>query len=331
MGSGSYAHQPVLCDEVIRLLSPLRSKTIVDGTLGLGGHSQAILEADDTVRVVGIDRDAQALAVARQRLAPFDNRFRAIHGNYRDLGAHLDSLGEEAVDGVLLDIGVSSLQIDAPDRGFSFRHDGPLDMRMDPSQPLTAAEWICHADVEEIRNLIGRLGEERFAQRIARAIVNARSVEPLRTTGQLATVVRRAVPRGYERGRIDPATRTFQALRMHINQELPSLEAGLEQGFARLRLGGVLVVISFHSLEDRLVKQFVRSLATDCVCPPQLPECRCHKVSEARILTPRPLRAQPDEISQNPRARSARLRAATRIACRPDAATHVPSSPPRSR
>ncbi len=315
-------HHPVLCQEVVRLFSPLTSKTIVDGTVGLGGHSEAILRADDSAHVLGVDRDLDALELARVRLAPFGSRFRALHGNFRDLDRHLPSYGIQEVDGILLDLGVSSLQIDTPERGFSFRYRGPLDMRMDRTDPCSAGDWLQAASEDEIRRVLQQLGEERYAGRIARALVTAREEEPIRTTDRLTDILRAVLPSRYEHGRISPATRTFQALRMQVNEELPSLQAGLRVGFSRLRIGGVLVVISFHSLEDRLVKRFFRTLANPCTCPPELPECLCHKTAEAQILTPRPLRAQEEEIARNPRSRSAKLRAAMRTV-RPETARQM--------
>jgi 16S rRNA (cytosine1402-N4)-methyltransferase len=320
-------HQPVLCEEVVRLFSPLTSKTIVDGTVGLGGHSEAILRADDSVHVLGVDRDLDALDRARTRLATFGSRFLAVHGNFRDLDRHLLSRGIEEADGILLDLGVSSLQIDTPERGFSFRHRGPLDMRMDRTAPCSAGDWLHAASEDEIRRVLHQLGEERYAGRVARALVVAREEAPIRTTDRLTAILRAVLPSRYEHGRISPATRTFQALRMQVNEELPSLEAGLRAGFSRLSVGGVLVAISFHSLEDRLVKQYFRTLANPCTCPPELPECLCHKTSEARILTPRPLRAGEEEIARNPRSRSAKLRAVMRSARPGNGATDVPEEP----
>jgi len=307
-------HQPVLCAEVVRFLSPLTGKTVVDGTLGLGGHTEAMLKADETVTVIGVDQDAEALALASERLSPFSSRFRTVHGNFGQLDEHLDDLGIQTVDGLLLDIGVSSLQLDAEERGFSFRREGPLDMRMNRQADETAADWIRTATESQITDVIYRFGEERYGRKIARAIVRARESVPIESTIQLADIVRKAVPAKYDHRRLDPATRTFQAIRMYLNDELGSLEAGLAVGFERLSIGGTFVVISFHSLEDRIVKRFFREKAKDCVCPPKMPECVCGKVVEADILTQRPLTATPEELAANPRARSAKLRAAVRLA-----------------
>ncbi len=286
---------------------------LVDGTVGLGGHAEALLQADPTVRVIGIDRDEDALAAAARRLDRFGPRFRAVQGNFRDIEQHLDALEIEAVHGVLLDLGVSSLQLDSPERGFSFRKDGPLDMRMNRNATPSASDWIRDAAEAEISDVLRRYGEERYARRIARAIVAARETAAIATTAELADIVRRAVPNDYDHRRIDPATRTFQAVRIFVNDELGALEAVLSEGFSRLELGGILVVISFHSLEDRIVKRFLREKAQACVCPPELPECVCDKEVEARILTKRPMTATTSEIAANPRSRSAKLRAAVRL------------------
>ncbi len=312
-GRESWGHTPVLCDDIMRLLTTGRGGTVVDGTVGLGGHAEALLLADPGVEVVAMDRDPHALDRARRRLARFGNRVRFVHGSFSDLGEHLAALRVPAVDGVLLDLGVSSMQLDDASRGFSFRGDGPLDMRMDPTCGATAAEWLVSVDLRELERVLATYGEERYARRIARAIGAAREREPLRTTRQLVDVVHRAVPGVYFAQRIDPATRTFQAVRIAVNGELAALERGLEQGFAALAQGGVLVAISFHSLEDRMVKTFFRERAAACTCPPDLPECRCGKKVEAEILTRRPIAASEREIAANPRARSAKLRAARRV------------------
>ena len=306
-------HQPVLQGEVLDILSPLAGKTVVDGTLGLGGHTEALLEADDSVRVIGIDRDAEALALASQRLDRFGSRLLTVHGNFRELDQHLERLGISTIDGLLLDIGVSSLQLDANERGFSFRRDGPLDMRMNREAPGTAADWIHTATESALSAVIYRFGEERYGRKIARAIVRTRESGRIESTTQLADIVRKAVPAKYDHRRLDPATRTFQAIRMYLNDELGALEAGLAVGFDCLAIGGIFVVISFHSLEDRIVKRFFREKSRDCVCPPKMPECVCDKEIEAQILTQRPLTATPEEVAVNPRSRSAKLRAAVRL------------------
>jgi len=281
--------------EVIEHLQPSRGGVFVDGTVGLGGHARAVLEAGAS-QLLGVDRDPAAVEQARERLREFGDRVRVVHGDYRQLPAILDREGLSAVDGILLDLGVSSMQLDHPGRGFSFRRDEPLDMRMDTSAGPTAAEAVAGADEKTLADVIYELGEDRHARRIARAIVAARAVAPIETTGRLADVVRRAVPRrGY--ARIDPATRTFQAVRIWVNRELEGLGDCLHAVAARLRPGGRLVVITFHSLEDRIVKHVLRSMQ-------QAGE------SGLRVLTKRPLVPAAAEIDRNPRARSAKLRAA---------------------
>ena len=281
--------------EVLEHLQPSRGGVFVDGTAGLGGHARALLEAGAS-QLVGVDRDPAAVELARERLREFGDRARVVHGDYRDLPAILDREGFGAVDGILLDLGVSSMQLDAPGRGFSFRRDEPLDMRMDTSAGATAAEAIAGADEKTLADVIYELGEDRHARRIARAIVEARARAPITTTGRLADVVRRAVPRrGYTR--IDPATRTFQAVRIWVNRELDGLGDCLVAAAARLAPGGRLVVITFHSLEDRIVKHMLRSL-------------QAAGTHGLRVLTKRPLVPGAAEIERNPRARSAKLRAA---------------------
>lgn len=283
-------HVPVLLSEVLGALEPQRGGLFVDCTLGLGGHTGALLEAGAT-RVIGLDRDRSALAVAATRLAAFGERVEFVHADYRQLPAVLDARGVERVQGVLADLGVSSMQFDAQGRGFSFRRDEPLDMRMDQSTGPTAADLVNHAGEEELANAIYQFGEERYSRRISRALVAAR---PITTTGELAAVVRRAVPtKGWQR--IDPATRTFQALRIWVNGELDGLDRFVRDAADRLEPGGRLAVITFHSLEDRVVKHTMRGLAADA--PGAL-----------RVLTKKPIVPREEEIAANHRARSAKLR-----------------------
>ena len=296
---GSVGHVPVLTSEALQYLRPERGGLFVDCTVGLGGHARALLEAGAT-RVIGLDRDLDALAIARDTLAPWSDRVELVHADYRALDEVLDGRGISLVDGALADLGVSSLQFDAPGRGFSFQRDEPLDMRMDRSRGDTAADVVAHSSEQEIADAIFRYGEERFSRRIARAIVSARREAPIDTTGRLASVVRRAVPRrGYTR--IDPATRTFQALRIRVNRELEGLDRFLEAAARRLRAGARLVVIAFHSLEDRVVKHTLRALERS----PEAP---------VKVLTKKPITTGDAEVQRNPRARSAKLRAAERIA-----------------
>ena len=293
-----YVHEPVMTAETIALLEPSRGGLFVDCTVGLGGHSRALLEAGAS-RLLGLDRDPEALKIARERLEGFGDRVELVHADYRELGRVLDDRGVPGVDGALADLGVSSMQLDAEGRGFSFRRDEPLDMRMDRSQGPTAADLLDQVGEEELANLIFEYGEERYSRRIARAIVEARGRGSIRTTGQLAQIVRRAVPRrGYQR--IDPATRTFQAIRIWVNRELDQLEAFVVEACSRLLAGARFAVITFHSLEDRIVKHAVRALAQGRMA--------------LRILTKRPIVPGDTELDRNPRARSAKLRAVERLA-----------------
>jgi 16S rRNA (cytosine1402-N4)-methyltransferase len=294
-------HVPVLTEAVMHYLRPERGGTFVDCTVGLGGHSKALLEAGAT-SVIGFDRDVDALARARATLAPWGERVDLVHADYRSLDAVLDRRSVEFVDGALADLGVSSLQFDAEGRGFSFQRDEPLDMRMDATTGETAAAIVARASEQELADAIYAYGEERFSRRIARSIVTARREEPIATTGRLAAIVRRAVPRrGYMR--IDPATRTFQALRIWVNRELDGLDRFIETAVRHLKAGARLVIISFHSLEDRIVKHTLRAL-----------EQRREPGSTVTVLTKKPVIPDDVEVEANPRARSAKLRAAERVA-----------------
>jgi 16S rRNA (cytosine1402-N4)-methyltransferase len=306
-------HHPVMVREVVRWLACAPGRRMADLTVGLGGHAAAILDAcSPDGLLVGLDRDEQALAVARRRL-PAD-RARVHHGAARALPEVLAREGWEAVDGVVLDLGVSSLQLDTPERGFSFQTDGPLDMRMDRGKPLTAAVIVNTWPEDALVDVIRRYGEERWAGRIAAAIVRERSQGPLTGTKELATLVAGAIPAKFRAPHPHPATRTFQALRIAVNRELEDLAPTLEAARGCLTVGGRLVVISFHSLEDRIVKQTFRNWEGACVCPPGLPVCGCGRHALARVLTPRPLTPDPVETRGNPRARSAKLRAVERVA-----------------
>jgi 16S rRNA (cytosine1402-N4)-methyltransferase len=285
-------HVPVLLDEVVRLLTPERGGLFVDCTVGLGGHARALLERG-AERLIGIDRDPAALQVSAETLAEFGARVELVHADYRQLSAVLDERGLKEVSGILADLGVSSMQLDAEGRGFSFRRDEPLDMRMDTSQGPTAADLLADVEETELANVIYQFGEERHSRRIARALVRAREERPLTTTGQVADIVRRASrTKGYHR--LDPATRTFQALRIWVNRELEGLDEFLSQAAARLAPGGRLAVITFHSLEDRVVKHTFRRLEM------------------VDVLTRRPITGSEQELETNPRARSAKLRAVVR-------------------
>jgi 16S rRNA (cytosine1402-N4)-methyltransferase len=291
-------HVPVMTAEILQFLRPDHGGLFVDCTVGLGGHSRALLEAGAT-RLVGLDRDRDALARAAETLAPWRERVELVHADYRTIADVLDERQIAVVDGTLADLGVSSMQFDAPGRGFSFQRDEPLDMRMDRSQGETAADFIAHATEVELADTIFRYGEERFSRRIARALVETRRETPVTGTAQLASIVRRSIPRrGYTR--IDPATRTFQALRIWVNRELDGLDRFLEVAVSRLRAGARFAIITFHSLEDRIVKHTLRGLE--------------RREALIRVLTKKPLTPDENEVQRNPRARSAKLRVAERMA-----------------
>ena len=302
-------HQPVLYQEVLHALQPGPGGRYVDGTLGAGGHAAGILRASrPDGQLLGLDLDPAALEIAGRQLAEFGERAVIKQGSYRDFRLYLNNLGWNKIDGFLLDLGLSSMQLDRPQRGFSFREEGPLDMRFDPSQLVTAADLVNNLPAEELANLIYRYGEERHSRKIADAIVAHR---PLRTTKELADLISSLL--GGDRGRLHPATRTFQALRIAVNEELKSLETVLPLALEALQPGGRMAVIAFHSLEDRIVKNFFRRESQDCICPPQLPVCACEHQAQLEEISRRPIRPQPEEIEKNPRARSARLRVAKKI------------------
>ncbi|MBN1640583.1 MAG: 16S rRNA (cytosine(1402)-N(4))-methyltransferase RsmH [Anaerolineae bacterium] len=299
------AHQPVLLEEVLAALRVVAGGLYVDGTVGAGGHAIGILDASaPDGRLLGLDVDPLALAICQRRLAPYGDRVTLVRASYASMGATVAALGQGPVDGVLLDLGMSSMQVDDPARGFSFQSTGPLDMRFDPSAPRTAAELVNALPERELADLIYQYGEEPASRAIARAIVAAR---PLHTTTDLAQVVSRAVRQGRK---LHPATRTFQALRIAVNDELARLEEGLESALAVLRPGGVLAAISFHSLEDRIVKRWIARESRDCICPPDVLECVCGHRARVEALTRKPVRASEREVAQNPRSRSAKLRVA---------------------
>jgi 16S rRNA (cytosine1402-N4)-methyltransferase len=303
-------HQPVLYQEIIHELRPYRTGRYVDGTVGAGGHAFGILEASSPDgSLLGLDIDPYALEIAKARLAVFAERVILVRASYSTIKDQLDTLGWESVQGILIDLGLSSMQVDTPDRGFSFQQDAPLDMRFDPSNLVTAADLVNHLPESELADLLYRYGEERRSRQVAKAIVLAR---PIDTTLKLAAVVSSATHSG--RPGIHPATRTFQALRIVVNQELDVLEDFLPQAVSCLAPQGRLAVVAYHSLEDRMVKRFFRQESKDCLCPPKQPICTCgHKASISEV-TRHPIQPQADEVRNNPRARSARLRIAERIA-----------------
>ncbi len=305
-------HIPVMLTEVLDGLALRPDGIYVDGTLGLGGHSFEILKATaPTGKLVGFDRDQQAIGHAAEHLTPYQDRAQLVHASYIEMRAQLARLEIPAVDGILLDLGLSSLQLDRPERGFSFREAGPLDMRFDMTAALTAADIVNTWDEEELANLIYHYGEERASRRIAKTIVNNR---PISTTKALAEVVATAIPPKMRRKlKIHPATRTFQALRIAVNSELNAVETVIPEALDLLAPGGRLAIISFHSLEDRLVKVAFREAAKDCVCPDEQLLCVCGHSPQIKLITRKPLKATAEEIAQNPRSRSAKLRIAEKI------------------
>jgi len=301
-----------MLDRVIEVLQPTPGKLWLDGTVGGGGHAEALLErSSPNGRLIGLDVDEAALVAARERLARFGDRVVLVQANFAEMKAVMDNLGIKAADGVLIDLGTSSLQLDSPDRGFSFMHDAPLDMRMDRRLRRTAADVLAEESAEELSRIFRRYGDEPQARRIAEAIVRDRARQPITHTQQLAELVVRIKGRA---GRsMHPATLVFQALRVFVNDEIEQLKRGLAAAVDVCRPGGRIAVIAFESVSDGCVKNFLRQMSAECVCPPEFPECRCGQKRRLRLLQRKPWRPAADEAARNPRARSARLRAAERL------------------
>ncbi|HKP67841.1 MAG TPA: 16S rRNA (cytosine(1402)-N(4))-methyltransferase RsmH [Pyrinomonadaceae bacterium] len=307
-------HRSVLLDETLQMLDPNRGGVFVDATLGMAGHSEAILRANPDNILIGLDQDLAAIGLATERLQSFGKRSHIVHSSFSQLKPVLDELGYERVDAILADLGVSSLQLDDAKRGFSFRFDAPLDMRMDASADIpTAADLLETLSEEEIANIIYRFGEERFSRRIARRVIERRKAgNPVRTTGELTELVERSVRRS-PKDKIHPATRTFQALRIAVNRETEVLEQFVVDAVESLKTEGRLAIITFHSLEDRIVKQAFQRLSGKCQCPPKIPQCICGARREVEILTRKPIAPGEEETAANPRSRSAKLRAVRKI------------------
>lgn len=311
----NFVHVPVMLEETVTGLNLKPNGVYVDCTLGGAGHSEAILKkTGPRGRLIALDRDPEAIACAREKLAPYRERTELVQANFKDLADVLSRLGCGEVDGVLFDLGVSSYQFDNPARGFSYQYDAPLDMRMDPAQELTAAEIVNNWPVSELAKIIKNYGEEHWAARIADFIQTARSGQTIKTTGQLADIIKRAIPARARRSGPHPARRTFQALRIAVNGELEVLAGAVRAAVQVLSAGGRICVISFHSLEDRIVKEIFREFASPCVCPKDFPVCACGRKQVLRIITPKPLTPGPVELTRNPRSRSARLRIAEKLA-----------------
>ena len=313
LGGRDAPHRPVLLQETVKFLAPERGGLFIDCTVGLGGHSEAILNSCEETRVLGMDLDPSALDYVRNRLASFGTRFRAFQSNFRAIREVLEEANEREPNGILVDLGVSSLQFDSPERGFSFRFDAPLDMRMDPTTGDTAADLLQQLPESEIARIIFEYGEERHSRRIARRIVERREQgKPITTTTELADLVRLAIG-GNQRNQIHPATRTFQALRIAVNHELEGLGEFVESAVDLLIPDGRFVGISFHSLEDRILKRELKRLSGHCECPPRLPVCECGARDVVELLTRRPVVPGTGEVEENPRARSAKLRACRKL------------------
>ena len=309
----AFSHRSVLLDECIEALAIRPDGIYLDGTLGGAGHSLEIARRLTTGRLIGVDRDPAALDAAAERLAPYAARVTLVHSDFRLLGEILDGLGLDRIDGMLFDLGVSSPQLDRAERGFSYLADAPLDMRMDPGNALTAYTVVNEWPEDALRRILYDYGEERYAPRIAAAICHTRESAPIETTLQLAGLIRAAMPGQALREKQHPAKRSFQAIRIAVNDELSAVEQMLGQAVDRLRPGGRLAVISFHSLEDRIVKTALSQAAKGCTCPPEFPVCVCGRRPTVRLIGRKPITAGPGELEENPRARSAKLRVAERI------------------
>ena len=307
-------HQPVLVNETVTTLSCHPGGIYVDGTIGGGGHACHIFKTCPDIKLlIGIDRDEDALLQAEQRLASFKSQVVLIKENYSQIKTIISDLQIKSVDGVLLDLGVSTHQLLSPDRGFSFSTEGPLDMRMDREQQITASDLVNTLPAQDLEKILREYGEERYAASIAKTIVRERKKEPIETTLALANVVTKTIPFSSRPRKIHPATRTFQALRIAVNDEFANLESVLPDAIDILEQRGRIAVISFHSLEDRIVKNFFRQQSKSCVCPPQLPKCACEQIQKLKVLTKKPIVPTAEEIIMNPRSRSARLRGAEKL------------------
>ena len=308
-----YRHTPVLLDACMDALNVRPDGVYVDGTLGRAGHASEIVKRLTSGRLVGIDRDPEALSASALRLEPWRERVTLLHGSFADLAALLDGIGVRQADGMLFDLGVSSPQLEDPSRGFSYLHDAPLDMRMDPASPLSARDVVNTWPESELRRVLYEYGEERYAPAIARGIVRARESKPLETTGELVGIIRASMPSRALREKQHPAKRSFQAIRIAVNGELDALEPMLRAAVERLRPGGRLAVITFHSLEDRVVKRTLKAFQQGCVCPKEFPVCVCGRRPQVRAVTRKPITPDENELRDNPRARSAKLRAVEKL------------------
>ncbi|AGL02989.1 16S rRNA (cytosine(1402)-N(4))-methyltransferase RsmH [Desulfoscipio gibsoniae] len=309
-----FRHIPIMVGEVLTGLNPGAAGVFVDCTVGGGGHACALLKSTGSgVHLVGLDQDADALAAAGEKLSPFTGRYILVRSNFKEIPRVLEELGLDTVDGFLFDLGVSSYQLDNPGRGFSYMHDAPLDMRMDTAGPVTARDLVNELSEQELASIIKRYGEERWASKIAAYIIKSRKHNEISTTGDLVEIIKKAIPARARREGPHPAKRTFQALRIAVNNELDILTGALQAAVERLKPGGRLCVITFHSLEDRIAKETFKELAQPCKCPPQFPVCVCGQKPQIKLVTRRPITPSSEELNENPRARSAKLRVVEKI------------------
>jgi len=309
-----FSHVPVLYNEIMEIMKPQPGELFVDCTLGGGGHSRGFLErTSPDGKLIGIDQDTDALRAAKKNLAPFEDRVTFVHSNYENLEEILAEFAPHGVDGILFDLGVSSYQLDEAERGFSYMQDAPLDMRMNQESDFSAYDVVNGYSESELYRIIKEYGEENWAKRIAQFIVNERKQKTIQTTGELVEIIKKAIPKGARMEGGHPAKRTFQAIRIEVNAELDVLTNTIETAAKALHKGGRLGIISFHSLEDRIVKEKFRYLAADCICPPELPFCQCDKQAEVKILTRKPVVATEKEAQENSRAKSAKFRAVEKI------------------
>lgn len=310
----TFRHRPVLLEECIEGLAIRPDGVYVDGTVGGAGHSSVIAsKLSEHGKLIAMDQDETAVKIATERLSVFGDRVCVVHSNFRELDSVCRMLGVERIDGFLVDLGVSSYQLDTPERGFSYQTDAPLDMRLDQSNPLTAADIVNQESEEELRRILFQYGEERFSPRIASAIVRARETAPIRTTGELVRIIKGAIPAAAREGGHHPAKRSFQALRIRVNGELDVIEPAIRAAAARLNQGGRVAAVTFHSLEDRIVKQTFASLASGCTCPPGFPVCVCGKKPVLKLVNHKPILPSEEELESNPRSRSAKLRVAEKL------------------
>lgn len=309
----TFIHKPVLLREALEQLRIRDNALYVDGTLGGAGHATAILESNPTCKLIGIDRDAEALGASSERLAVYGDRVRVVNSNFGDIARVLDSLNVSEIDGFLLDLGVSSHQLDMPERGFSYMHEARLDMRMNTNQDFDAWELVNTYDKKSLQEIIWKNSDERWAKRIAEFIVEERRVKPINTTIDLVNVIKKAIPHGARREGGHPAKRTFQAIRIEVNEELKSITKAIEGVCPYIKTGGMIAIISFHSIEDRIVKNAFRALEGRCTCPPDFPICTCGKKATLKIIKPKGILPTEEEVADNSRAKSARLRLAQKV------------------